>query len=88
MEAITLRREHGHGRVPARPALEVELMARLRPLLELLTDEELERIGADDGPRVFWLLGGDGLPVSGVIYDPETDRRTPFRLPIAGRVVA
>jgi hypothetical protein len=63
-------------------------MARLRPLVDLFTDDELERIEADDGPRVFWLLDGDGLPVSGVIYDPETDRRTRFRLPIVGQVVA
>ncbi len=41
-----------------------------------------------DGPLVFCLLDAEGLPISGVIYDELTGRRTKFKLPIAGEAVA
>ena len=56
--------------------------------MDLFTDEELERIKQGDGPLVYMLLDVDGLPTGGVICDPCTGRRTKFRLPIWGRVVA
>lgn len=40
------------------------------------------------GPLVYALLDTDGLPMSGVICDPETGRHTRFRLPISGKAVA
>lgn len=69
-----------------------ELMARLRPLAEVLAEmfsvDELERLEQGGGPLVFWLLDADGLPTGGVIFDPDTRRRTKFQLPIAGKAVA
>lgn len=65
-----------------------ELMVRLRPLVDMFTDEELSRMEEGQGPLVCMLLDVDGLPTSGVIEDRETGRRTRFRLPIAGRAVA
>ena len=38
--------------------------------------DELERLEQGGGPLVFWLLDADGLPTGGVIFDPDTRRRT------------
>ncbi len=88
MQAITLRREHRHGGAQVSAAFEHELMTRLRPLVDTFTDDQLERMDRGRGPLVYALVDEDGLPVSGVVYDPETDRRTRFRFPIAGQAVA
>ena len=88
MQAITLSRE---GRAPGGPAREVfddELMARLQPLADMFTDEELGRMDQVGGPLVLCLLDAEGLPVGGVIYDELTGRRTKFKLPITGEAVA
>lgn len=88
MQAITLS---GEGRGPCAPGdegFDDELVARVRPLVDMFTDEELDRMDRVEGPLVFWLLDADGLPMSGVIWDQETGRRTRFRLPIAGTAVA
>jgi hypothetical protein len=50
-------------------------MARLRPLLDRFSDEELDRLCQGDGPRLYVLVDDDQLPTSGVIYDPSTGRR-------------
>ena len=88
MQAITLRRERRTRDVVPRRSGNDELMARLRPLVDTFTDRELERIERGQGPLVYALLDADGLPVSGVICDPETGRHTRFRLPTSGKAVA
>lgn len=52
-----------------------EYMARLRPLLDRFSDQELERLCQGDGPRLYVMLDDDQLPTSAVIYDPSTGRR-------------
>ena len=88
MQAITLRREHRRGGAAVCRAVDEELMARIQPLVDVFTDEELERMDQVDGPLVFCLLDAEGLPISGVIYDELTGRRTTFRLPVSGEAVA
>lgn len=88
MQAITPWRDRRtRGVVPPRTEND-DLMGRLRPLVDTFTDRELERIERGQGPLVYALLDADGLPMSGVICDPETGRHTRFRLPIAGEAVA
>lgn len=88
MQAITLSREGRGPGAPARETFDDELMARLHPLVDIFTDEELRRMDQVDGPLVFWLLDADGFPISAVIYDQQTGRRTKFKLPIAGEAIA
>ncbi len=88
MQAITPSREGRAPGAPAREMLDDELMARFQPIVDMFTDEELERMDRVDGPLVFCLLDAEGLPISGVIYDELTGRRTTFKLPIAGEAIA
>ena len=60
-----------------------EYMARLDPLMDRFSDEELDRLSEGSGPRLYVLLDDDGLPKSGIIYDPDTGRKEKFRFPIA-----
>ena len=66
--------------------LNEEYMARLRPLMDRFSDEELERVSEGTGPRLYAVLDDEGLPTSGVIYDPETGRREKVRFPIQREV--
>lgn len=63
-----------------------EYMARLRPLMDRFSDEELERLSDGGGPRLYVLLDEEGLPKSGIIYDPDTGRREKVRFPIVREV--
>ena len=63
-----------------------EYMARLRPIMDRFSDEELDRVGRGEGPRLYVLLDNEGLPKSGVIYDPDTGRREKVRFPIKREV--
>jgi hypothetical protein len=88
MQAITPSREGPGPGAPTGAKFDDELMVRVQPLVDVFTDEELERMDHVDGPLVFCLLDAEGLPISGVIYDELTGRRTKFKLPIAGKAVA
>ena len=59
--------------------LDDEYLRFLRPLIDRFSDEELDRLTDGTGPRLYVLLGGDGLPRSGVIFDPDTGRRERIR---------
>ena len=63
-----------------------EYMARFSPLMDRFSDEELDRLSEGRGPRLYVLLDDDGLPKSGVIYDPDTGRREKVRFPIRREV--
>ena len=52
-----------------------EYIERLLPIIEYFSDEELDRLTCGEGPRLYVVLDGHGMPVRGVIYDPETGRR-------------
>ena len=47
-----------------------ELMARLCPLVDMFTDEELERMDQGDGPLVYCCWTPTDCPIGGVICDP------------------
>lgn len=64
--------------------VDAEFIARVRAMVDGLPDIDLDRIGSCQGPRWCLLLDEEGLPVSGVIYDPETDRRVKVRFPLKG----
>lgn len=61
-----------------------EYMARLRAMVEGLPDVALDRLGRCDGPRIYVELDGDGLPISGVIYLPDTNGLVKVRYPEEG----
>lgn len=61
-----------------------EYMTRLRTMVEGLPDVNLDRLGRCDGPRILVQLDGDRLPVSGVVYLPDTNRLVKVRCPVPG----
>ncbi len=61
-----------------------DYMARLRAMVEGLPDVDLDRLGRCDGPRIYVQLDEDGLPISGVIYLPDTNRLVKVRCPETG----
>ena len=46
----------------------------------------LDRVSRGEGPCLYVLLDNEGLPKSGVIYDPDTGRREKVRFPIKREV--
>lgn len=52
-----------------------EYIDRLLPIIDYFSDEELDRLSRGQGPRLYVLLDTHGMPLRGVIYDPETGRR-------------
>lgn len=59
--------------------LDDEYLARLRPIIDHFSDEDLDRLSEGGGPRLYVLVDGLGLPVQGLIYDPVTGRREKVR---------